>query len=98
MHSIRISPRAASKLQPYELYRETVPDEVPERNSPRFATLMGMDTIRGSNDSQDDWHKKWRDRDRLRTAGRGCERGGALKRRALSHVMYIPLSPKGGVR
>ena len=52
--------------QPYELYRESVPDEVLERNSPRFATLMGMDTMYGWNDNQDDWHKQWRDRERSR--------------------------------
>ncbi len=57
---------ARPHLQPYELYRECVPDEVLERNSPRFATLMGMDTMSGWNDNQDDWHKKWRDRDRSR--------------------------------
>ena len=53
-------------LQSYELYRETVPDEVLARNSPRFATLMGMETIGGWNDNQDDWLKPWRDRDRSR--------------------------------
>lgn len=57
-------------LQPYELYRESVPDAVLERNAPRFATLMGMDTISGWNDNQDDWHKKWSDRDRSRYAPR----------------------------
>ena len=57
-------------LQPYELYRESVPDEVLERNSPRFATLMGMNTISGWNDNQDDWHKQWRNRDRSRYAPR----------------------------
>jgi ectoine hydroxylase-related dioxygenase (phytanoyl-CoA dioxygenase family) len=55
-------------IQPYELYRETVPDEVIDRNPPRFATLMGMDTITGWNDNQDDWNKSWRDRDRTRYA------------------------------
>ena len=59
---------ARPHLQPYELFRETVPDEVLERNSPRFSTLMGMDTISGWNDNQDDWHKQWRDRDRSRYA------------------------------
>ena len=53
-------------LQSYELYRETVPDDVLARNSPRFATLMGMETIGGWNDNQDDWLKPWRDRDRSR--------------------------------
>lgn len=57
-------------LQPYELYRETVPEDVLERNSPRFATLMGMDTMTGWNNNQDDWHKQWRDRDRSRYAPR----------------------------
>ena len=61
---------ARPHLQPYELYRESVPDEVLERNTPRFATLMGMDTMSGWNDNQDDWHKKWRDRDRSRYAPR----------------------------
>ena len=53
-------------LQCYEMYRETVPEEALERNSPRFATLMGLDTNGGWNDNQDDWHKQWRDRDRSR--------------------------------
>ena len=38
---------ARPHLQPYEMYRETVPDEVLSRNSSRFATLMGMDTMYG---------------------------------------------------
>jgi len=53
-------------LQTYEMYRETVPQEVLERNSARFATLMGMDTITGWNENQDDWMKPWSDRDRSR--------------------------------
>ena len=53
-------------LQTYEYLRETVPAEALERNDPRFATLVGMDTIGGWNDNQDDWHKPWRDRDRSR--------------------------------
>jgi ectoine hydroxylase-related dioxygenase (phytanoyl-CoA dioxygenase family) len=56
------------QFQPYELYRETTPDEVIERNSPRFATLMGMDTISGWNENQDDWMKPWSKRDRSRYA------------------------------
>ena len=50
----------------YELYRESVPDEMPERNSARFATLVGMDTWNGWNDNQDDWAKPWGQRDRTR--------------------------------
>ena len=54
--------------QTYELYRETVTQEILDRNSDRFATLMGMDTMNGWNDNQDDWYKKWGDRDRSRYA------------------------------
>lgn len=61
---------ARPHMQPYELYREMVPDEVLERNSARFATLMGMDTVNGWNDNQDDWGKRWGDRDRSRYAPR----------------------------
>ena len=57
-------------LQPYELLRESVPDEVLARNSPRFATLMGMDTITGWNENRDDWNKPWSERDRSRYAPR----------------------------
>lgn len=57
---------ARPHLNPYELYRETVPDEVLSRNDKRFGTLMGLDTMYGWNDNQDDWHKTWRDRDRSR--------------------------------
>ena len=53
-------------IQPYEMYRETVSDEVLARNSERFGTLMGMDTMYGWDNFQDDWHKNWRDRDRTR--------------------------------
>ena len=38
--------------QTYELYRETVTQEILDRNSDRFATLMGMDTMNGWNDNQ----------------------------------------------
>ena len=31
---------------------------------------MGMNTISGWNDNQDDWHKQWRNRDRSRYAPR----------------------------
>ena len=61
---------ARPHLQPYEMYRETVPDEVLARNSDRFATLMGMDTMYGWNDNRDDWHRNWRDRDRSRYSPR----------------------------
>jgi len=61
---------ARPHLEPLELYRESVPDEMIERNPPRFATLMGMDTWSGWNDNQDDWRKPWRDRDRSRYAMR----------------------------
>ena len=54
--------------QTYEMYRETVTEEVLDRNSSRFASLMGMDTINGWNNNQDDWGKKWSDRDRTRYA------------------------------
>ena len=54
--------------QTYELYRETVTQEILDRNSDRFATLMGMDTMNGWNDNQDDWYKRWGDRDRSRYA------------------------------
>ena len=57
-------------LQTYELYRESVSDEVLERNSPRFATLMGMKTWNGWNENQDDWYKPWGERDRSRYAPR----------------------------
>ena len=57
---------ARPHLQPYEMYRETVPDEVLARNSDRFATLMGMKTMYGWNDNQDDWYRNWSDRDRTR--------------------------------
>ena len=53
-------------IQTYELYRESVPDEMLERNSSRFATLVGMDTWGGWNDNQDDWAKPWGQRDRSR--------------------------------
>ena len=80
-HGSWVSPTAALRvtlallfgrphLQPFDLYRESVPDEVLERNSPRFATLMGMDTFYGWNDNRDDWMKQWRDRDRSRYAPR----------------------------
>ena len=54
--------------QTYEMYRETVTEEVLDRNSSRFASLMGMNTINGWNNNQDDWGKKWSDRDRTRYA------------------------------
>ena len=54
--------------QTYEMYRETVTEESLNRNSPRFANLMGMETINGWNNNQDDWGKKWSDRDRSRYA------------------------------
>jgi ectoine hydroxylase-related dioxygenase (phytanoyl-CoA dioxygenase family) len=54
--------------QPYELYRENVTGEMLERNSERFSSLVGMDTINGWNDHHDDWGKKWVDRDRSRYA------------------------------
>jgi ectoine hydroxylase-related dioxygenase (phytanoyl-CoA dioxygenase family) len=54
--------------QTYEMYRETVTEEVLDRNSSRFASLMGMNTINGWNNNQDDWGKKWSDRDRARYA------------------------------
>ena len=54
--------------QTYEMYRETVTEEVLDRNSSRFASLMGMDTINGWNNNQDDWGKKWSERDRTRYA------------------------------
>ena len=51
-------------IQPYELYREFVPDEVLARNNDRFGTLMGLDTIYGFTDKPDEWTKPWRERDR----------------------------------
>ena len=54
--------------QTYEMYRETVTEEVLDRNSSRFASLMGMNTINGWNNNQDDWGKKWSERDRTRYA------------------------------
>ena len=54
--------------QTYEMYRETVTEESLKRNSPRFASLMGMETINGWNNNQEDWGKKWSDRDRSRYA------------------------------
>ena len=57
---------ARPHLQVYELYREMVSDEILERNSPRFATLVGMDLWNGWNDNQDDWAKPWGKRDRSR--------------------------------
>jgi hypothetical protein len=50
---------ARPHIQRYELLRESVPDEVLERNTPRFSTLMGMDTNGGWNDNQEDWQKTW---------------------------------------
>ena len=91
---------ARPHLQPYELYRECVPDEVLERNSPRFATLMGMDTISGWNDNQDDWHKKWRDRDRSRYTHRGSWRRARRQSRAPSakrRNVYSRRVPREGV-
>ena len=61
---------ARPHLQPFDLYRESVSDEALARNSRRFGTLMGMDTMYGWNDNKDDWTKKWRDRDRSRYAPR----------------------------
>jgi len=61
---------ARPHIDRYELLRESVPDEVLERNTPRFATLMGMDTIGGWNDNQEDWQKPWGQRDRTRYAPR----------------------------
>ena len=66
---------ARPHIAPYELYREMVPDEVLERNSDRFATLVGMDTWNGWNDHQDDWQKPWRERDRSRYAPRSGRSG-----------------------
>ena len=53
-------------IQPYEIFRETVTDEVLGRNSDRFGTLKGMDTINGWIHHQDDWGKPWSKRDRSR--------------------------------
>ena len=50
------------------MFRETVTDEMLERNSERFGTLVGMDTINGWTHHKDDWGKPWRDRDRSRYA------------------------------
>ncbi len=57
---------ARPHLQVYELYREMVSDEILERNSSRFATLVGMDLWNGWNENQDDWAKPWGKRDRSR--------------------------------
>ena len=61
---------ARPHLEPLELYRESVPDEMIVRSPPRFATFMGMGTRSGWNDNQDDWRKPWRVRDRSRYAMR----------------------------
>ena len=61
-------------IQVYEMFRETVSDEMLDRNSERFGSLMGMDTINGWNQHKDDWGKPWRDRDRSRYSPRVVER------------------------
>ena len=67
-------------IQPYESFRETVPDEVLARNSDRFAALMGMNTVFGWNDHHtDDWGKTWGDRDRSRYVPRALESKIAAK-------------------
>ena len=53
-------------MHTYDMYRESISDEVLDRNSERFATLMSMKVNDGWNDNQDDWYKNWGDRDRTK--------------------------------
>ena len=57
---------ARPHMHTYDMYRESISDEVLDRNSERFATLMSMKVNDGWNDNQDDWYKNWGDRDRTR--------------------------------
>ena len=57
---------ARPHMHTYDMYRESISDEVLDRNSERFATLMSMRVNDGWNDNQDDWYKNWGDRDRTK--------------------------------
>ena len=57
---------ARPHMHTYDMYRESISDEVLDRNSERFATLMSMKVNDGWNDNQDDWYKNWGDRDRTK--------------------------------
>ena len=57
---------ARPHMHTYDMYCESISDEVLNRNSERFATLMSMKVNDGWNDNQDDWYKNWGDRDRTK--------------------------------
>ena len=57
---------ARPHMHTYDMYRESISDEVLDRNSERFATLMSMKVNDVWNDNQDDWYKNWGDRDRTK--------------------------------